>query len=50
LLFPVEFQLNPPGELQGMTPGLLSSQWQGKGPLSAAVQMAGIPTGFVSLL
>jgi len=40
-----EFQLNPGGEVQGLTPNLLSGQWQGRGPLSAAIQMAGIPTG-----
>jgi len=33
------------GDIQGLTPSLLSGQWQARGPLSAAVQMAGIPTG-----
>lgn len=42
-----EFQLNPAGEVQNMTPNMLSGQWQGRGPLSAAIQMAGIPTGQV---
>jgi len=40
-----EFQLNSAGDIQGLTPSLLSGQWQGRGPLSAAIQMAGIPTG-----
>jgi hypothetical protein len=43
--FATEFQLNSAGEIQGLTPNLLSGQWQGRGPLSAAIQMAGIPTG-----
>jgi len=41
----VEFQLNSAGDIQNLTPNLLSGQWQGRGPLSAAIQMAGIPTG-----
>jgi len=38
--------LNSAGDIQGLTPNLSSGQWQGRGPLSAAIQMAGIPTGW----
>jgi len=44
-----EFQLNSAGDIPNLTPNLLSGQWQGRGPLSAAIQMAGIPTGLVLL-
>lgn len=45
----VEFQLNSGGELQALnSPNLLSGQWQARGPLSAALQAAGIPAGYVT--